>query len=82
MIRIIKPGTLLTVDCMTCGAKLRYDETEDVLEETIQIYNLYPDESCNKTVRYIECPQCGEKVSLKDAYITKRKVRVEENEND
>lgn len=75
MIRIIKPGTLLTVDYMTCGAKLRYDETEDVLEETIQIYNLYPDGLCtNKTVRYIECPQCGEKVSLKDAYITKREI--------
>ncbi len=58
MIEIIKEGTKNRVECSNCGALLSYS-IDDIKEEKKYITQR---DSC--TQKYINCPQCNNKIVL------------------
>lgn len=61
MIKIIKPGTRKNEVCERCGCEFSY-EAEDIQSETVS--PLEWGESVFKHPRYVECPQCNNKIYL------------------
>lgn len=59
MIKIIKPGTRKNEVCESCGCEFSY-EAEDVQSEKVSY--LEWGESVLKQPKYVECPQCNNKI--------------------
>lgn len=56
MIEIIKLGTKKKIVCDHCGCKFSF-EKEDVQHEDTDNYKGF--------MEYVKCPQCGEKVTIR-----------------
>ena len=54
MIKIIRHGTRQTKECEHCGCLFSYDEVDTMIETKLDF----------KATRFIECPQCKEKIVL------------------
>ena len=54
MIKIIRHGTRQTKECECCGCLFSYDEVDTFIETKLDF----------KATRFIECPQCKEKIVL------------------
>lgn len=59
MIEVLEHGNKTVIDCPLCGAKLRYSKNDIKQEE---IFRSQRDSYFQK---YIICPDCGEKVTIK-----------------
>lgn len=57
MIEILKEGRKRQVECMECGALLRY-EKEDVYELSASVLGMHHKQT------YITCPQCNSRIIL------------------
>lgn len=64
---IIKRGTKQTMNCEKCGCFFSYDDEDVEFETPYDVYNI-------RTPRYIECPQCCNKI-----YVMQYKEFLEEN---
>ena len=73
MINIIKPGYLKEAQCPKCGAILSYDENEDVEKGFSKELSNFSSEFFNRMYLYIVCPQCGNKIILKE--VEKKKYK-------
>ena len=54
MIKIIRHGTRQIKECEHCGCLFSYDEVDTMIETKLDF----------KETRFIECPQCKEKIVL------------------
>ena len=54
MIKIIRHGTRQIKECEHCGCLFSYDEVDTFIETKLDF----------KETRFIECPQCKEKIVL------------------
>ena len=54
MIKIIRHGTRQIKECEHCGCLFSYDEVDTLIETKLDF----------KATRFIECPQCKEKIVL------------------